>query len=124
MRLALEAELLHERVIAALVFYFQILQMRAAVSNHLQEAVAAVLVFEVFLEVGGQFVDAFAQNGNLHFRRAGIGRMDGRLLNYLGLFGLGKHQLTLAQQGILSKCSLNIHLFFTSHNILGHFGIQ
>ncbi len=38
----------------------EVLQMLAAVCNHLQESAARVFVFEIFLEVEGKLVDALA----------------------------------------------------------------
>ena len=55
-RLLLEPELFDDVVVTLLAFALEILQMRAAVGNHLQEAAAAVLILKMLLEVGGELL--------------------------------------------------------------------
>lgn len=65
--------------------------MGAAVGDHLQEAAARVVVFEVSLKVERKFIDFLAEERNLDLGRARILVMNPRLLNSLGLFRLRKH---------------------------------
>jgi hypothetical protein len=71
--------------------------MRAAVGNHLQKTTAGVFVLGVLLQMECEFVDALAQNSNLHLSRAGIRFVDARLLYNCRLFTLSKHTLYIAQ---------------------------
>ncbi len=49
--LALQAELLDERVVRLLIFLLEVLEMLAAVRYHLQESTARVKIFLVLAQV-------------------------------------------------------------------------
>jgi len=89
--LLLQAQFLNKCVVALLVGPLEILQMRAAVCDHLEETTARVLVFEVFLQMRGKLVDFLRQKGDLDLGRARIRIMYRDFLNSLGLFLLRKH---------------------------------
>ena len=65
-------------------------QQTAALSDHLEQASAAVVVVLVFLKMLVEMVDALGQNGNLHFGGAGIGLMD----------AIGFDEFLLASHGV------------------------
>jgi len=96
-RLLLKTEFFDNGVVTFLVVALQVLQMRAAVCNHLQESAAGVLVLKVFLQMRGQFVNALRQNSDLYLRRARVLIMNSGFLYNLGLFLLSQHVRTLAQ---------------------------
>ena len=89
--LLLQTEFFDERIVAALVFALQILQMRAAVGHHLQKAAAAVLVLQMLLEVHRQLVNLFRQKRNLNLRATGVRGVYGHFFDRFSLFLLGKH---------------------------------
>src|SRR5688572_4664539 len=55
------------------ILALQIVQQPAALPDEFEEASARVVIFRVGLEVLGEISDAFAQNGDLNFRGAGVG---------------------------------------------------
>ena len=55
------------------IFALQIVQQAAALADQLEETAARVMIFRVRLEVLGEIADAFAENGDLNFRGAGVG---------------------------------------------------
>ena len=55
---------------------FQVSQQVAAVTNHLQQTPAGVVVMGMHLEVLLQIVDALGENSDLHFGRTGVGFME------------------------------------------------
>src|SRR5206468_3739410 len=58
-----------------------------------------MMIFGVGLEVFGQVVDAFAENGDLHFRRPGVGFVRLVAANQLGLAIFGqRHTLFLHER--------------------------
>jgi len=89
--LLLEAQFLQNGLIALFVAPLEVLQVGAAVGNHLQQAAARVLVFGVFLEVSGQLLDALAEDGDLHVSRARVGGVQGDFFDNFLLFLGGKH---------------------------------
>ena len=71
-RSAADAVLFDDLLVAGNVLALDIVQELAAQADHLQKATTGVVVLLVRLEVVGQFVDAVGEDGDLHFRRAGI----------------------------------------------------
>ena len=59
--------------VALRVLALQVVQQAAALADQLEETAARVMIFRVRLEVLGEIADAFAENGDLNFRRAGVG---------------------------------------------------
>jgi len=72
LKLFFKAEFFNKSVVALFVASLPILHVSAAVGNHLEEAAARVLVFEMFLQMYSELVYLFRQERNLHLRRAGI----------------------------------------------------
>src|SRR4029078_5568084 len=68
-----DPELADELWVALRVLLLQVVEQASALPDQLQQAAARVVILRVGLEVLGQVVDALAQDGYLHFRRAGIG---------------------------------------------------
>ena len=71
-RLAADAELLDQRAVARLVLALDVVEERAALGDHLQEATPGMVVLGVGLEVLGQVVDAFGQDCDLDLGRPGV----------------------------------------------------
>ena len=69
----------------------QIVQHLAALTDHLQQAAAGVVVLLVDLQVLGELVDAGGENGDLHLGRTGVGLMDAVGLDNGRLFVLADH---------------------------------
>ncbi len=59
--------------IALGVLALQVIQQAPALTDQLEEAATRVMIFRVGLEVLGEIADAFAENGDLNFRGAGVG---------------------------------------------------
>ena len=66
---------LDQSLIAGFTPLLQIVQQPPALAHHLQQAPPAVMVFFVGLKVFLQLVDPLGEQGNLHFRAAGVGRI-------------------------------------------------
>ena len=71
--LAAQAETLNELLVAADILALQVVEQAAALTDHDQETTTAVEVLLVGLEVFGQVADTLRQDGDLDFRRTGIG---------------------------------------------------
>lgn len=70
--LAANAELLQERQVRLAVTTSDILQEAAALAYHANQSAAGSHVLFTTLEVRRQFLDAFAEYGNLSGSRAGV----------------------------------------------------
>src|SRR5918995_1976996 len=90
---AADAELLDQRAVARLVLLLHVVEKRAALGNHLQEATPGMVVLGVGLEVVGEVVDALGQDGDLDLRRAGIAGFVRMFLDERGLaLGRDRHR--------------------------------
>ncbi len=89
--LLLQTEFLHQSTVRALVVYFQVLQMLAAVSDKAQKTPAAVFILAIFIQMDRKFRDSACKYGYLHFRRPRIGVMAACFLDLVVLFALRKH---------------------------------
>lgn len=89
--LLLQTKFLGNRVVAALVVLFQVAQMRAAVSDHLEKATAGVVILVVFLQVLGQLINTTSEHSNLNVRRTGVRVVAGRIFDNGRLYALCKH---------------------------------
>ncbi len=89
--LLLQAQFLDSSVVLTLVVCLKVLQMRAAISNHLQKTTARMRILSVFLKVGRQFVDFLRKQSNLHRRRACISVMNACVLDDVGFYSFGEH---------------------------------
>ena len=59
-----------QRGVALCVLGFEVVEQFASTADHAQQAATTVVVFGVCFEMGGQFIDACGQNGDLHFGAA------------------------------------------------------
>jgi hypothetical protein len=71
--------------IALGILHFQVVEQPAALTDQLEQAAARMMIFRVRLEVFGEIADAFAENGDLNFRRAGVGFVSAVRSDELGL---------------------------------------
>src|SRR5215204_1500571 len=83
--LAADAELLDQRAVARLVLALDVVEERAALGDHLQEATPGMVVLGVGLEVLGQVVDAFGQDCDLDLGRPGVAGLMPMFLDERGL---------------------------------------
>src|SRR5215204_6305798 len=83
--LAANAELLDQRAVARLVLALDVVEERAALGDHLQEATPGMVVLGVGLEVLGQVVDAFGQDCDLDLGRPGVAGLMPMFLDERGL---------------------------------------
>src|SRR5690606_25578198 len=70
--LAAQTQLFDDRLVAGDIAVLQIVEQPAALTDHLQKALARVVVFLVGLEVLGQVGDALGEDRNLNFRRTSV----------------------------------------------------
>lgn len=94
--LLFQIELFNNRVVALFALALEILQVGAAVCNHLQKAPSRVLILEVFFEVARELLNALAQDGNLNLGRPGVLLVNARFFNCFLLLPLRQHGTTLA----------------------------
>lgn len=86
--LLLEAELLHERTVGALVVFFQVFQMFTAISYESQKSTSRVLIFIILAQMSRKLLDSACQNGDLHLWRPRIGVVALRLRDFVCLLSL------------------------------------
>src|SRR5262245_28087798 len=67
-----DAVLLDDRLVALLVLALEVVQQLAALTYHLQKATPGMMIALVLLEVVLELVDPGGEEGDLHFRRAGV----------------------------------------------------
>ncbi len=63
--LLLEAQLLYKRAVLTLVILLQVAEMRATVSDHLQESAAGVKILLILLEVARKLLDLAGKDTDL-----------------------------------------------------------
>src|SRR3989344_5729904 len=90
-KLLLQIELFDQSVVTLLVLALEVLQMSAAVCDHLQKAPSAVLILEVFLQMHRKLVYLLGKQGNLDLRATGVPVMNSHFFGCFSLFLLGKH---------------------------------
>ena len=90
-RLLLQPKLAQQRTVRALIGLLQIDQVLATVRDEPQKTAARVLVFAIFVEVGGKLLDATRNDRHLHLRRTGVGVMARAFCDLISLFSLGQH---------------------------------
>ena len=86
-----DAQLGDNGAVALDVLGHQIVQHLAALTDHLQQAAAGVVVLLVDLQVLGQLVDAGGQNGDLDLGGAGVSGVSAVGLDHGRLFVLTDH---------------------------------
>src|SRR5208282_1707446 len=79
-----QAESFHNLAIPIRVAPIQIIQQPPAFVDHHDQPAPRSMIFCVGLEVGGEIVDALAQQRDLYFRRSGVFRVRTVLLDYTG----------------------------------------
>ncbi len=80
-----EAKISDDLAIAFDVGALEIVEEAATASDHLEQALLAVMIFRVRAEVTGQVVDVLGENRNLDLCRAGIGLVRAVLFDCRGL---------------------------------------
>ena len=71
--LAAELQFVNYGSVTAIIFFLEVIKQLTALSYEMQQTATAVMILLVDLEVLGQLLDASSQQGNLHFRRTGVG---------------------------------------------------
>src|ERR1700741_920483 len=86
-RSATQAEAFNQALISGQIAILEISEQALALVDQLEQAAAGVVILLVRLEMIGEVIDAGGQQGNLHFRRAGVVRRAAEVSNDLaGLF--------------------------------------
>jgi hypothetical protein len=70
-----DAELADHGLIALGIIFLEVVEQAAALADQHEKSAARAVVFLVRLEVLRQLSNAFAEQGNLNFRTAGVARM-------------------------------------------------
>ena len=70
-----DAELGDDGTIALDVLLHEVVEQAAALTDHLVQAAAGVVILRVDLEVLGELVDALGENGDLDLGRTGVALM-------------------------------------------------
>ena len=86
-----DAQLGNDSAVALDVLGHQIVQHLAALTDHLQQAAAGVVVLLVDLQVLGELVDTGSEDGDLDLGGAGVRGMGAVGLNHGRLFVLADH---------------------------------
>src|SRR5215212_6668796 len=67
-----DTEFLDDRPVTALVDAFDVIEQLPALRHKLEEPTPGMVILDVGLEMLGQIVDPFREDGDLHFGRAGV----------------------------------------------------
>ena len=86
-----DTQLGDQGTIALDVLLHEVVEQAAALTDHLVQAAAGVVVLRVLLEVLGELVDALGENGDLDLGRTGVAGMGCVLLNDSSLFFFAHH---------------------------------
>lgn len=76
-----DAELCDAGSVTLDVLVHEVIEQTAALTDHKKQAVAAVVILLVNLQMLGELIDALGQDGNLHLGRTGVGFMGAVGLN-------------------------------------------
>ena len=85
LKLLTDTQLLDQLTVAVYVLLLQVCQHAAALTYHLQQAAAGMVVLRMLLQVLGQLLDARGQDCYLYLRGTGIGFVSSVCLNDRGL---------------------------------------
>jgi hypothetical protein len=77
-------QLLNDGFVAFGIGLSEVIEQAAALAHHHKKAAPGGMVFLVGFEVLRQFTNPLAQDGNLHLRRTGVGRVRAVLVNQSG----------------------------------------
>lgn len=83
-RLAAQVKLLQNFLVARRVALVQVVKQGTALTNHLQETTARMLVFLVSLEMFSELLDLLGEDADLHLRRTSVTLVGGQAGNNLG----------------------------------------
>jgi len=78
-----DIKLLNELAVLGDVLLGEIIEQAPALTDHLQQPTAAVVVFGIFLEVRGEGIDLLGEDGDLYFRAPRIVRRFAELCSEL-----------------------------------------
>jgi hypothetical protein len=70
-----EFQLFGNRLVSGQVGGVEVIQKTAALADHLEEAAPGAVIFYVLLEMLGQVVDPFGEQGHLHISRPRVALM-------------------------------------------------
>ena len=87
-RLLTDAQSRDDGTVSLDIYLGQVVEQRAALTDHLEEAAAGVMVLLVDLEVLGEVVDSPGEKSDLYLGRAGVTLMSRILLHDSKLFFL------------------------------------
>jgi hypothetical protein len=76
-----EAESLNNRFVALGIVFFEVVEQATALADKHEKTAARAMIFLVRFEVTRQLTNALAQQSDLYFRTARIGRMHAVLVN-------------------------------------------
>jgi hypothetical protein len=99
-RLAAELELLGDRLIAANVGHVEIIQQTAALADHHEQSATGAVVFVILLQMFGQRVDAFGQEGDLHVSRPCVALVNAKSFDGLSFFHSSVQSILIFKGGI------------------------
>jgi hypothetical protein len=84
-----DIEFLDKRAIFIEILLRQIIEQTAALTNHLQQPAAAVMIFGILLEMRCERIDVFGEDGDLDFRAPRVIRRFAEFRSKLLLLFLG-----------------------------------
>src|SRR5687768_13106951 len=99
--LATQAEFLDQGLVALAILLLQIVEQAAAAVHELEQATAAVVVFLVGLEVAAELFDAGGDQGDLDFRRTGVGGT--ALVVFNDFLGIDGHSFFSEMRGLRER---------------------
>src|SRR5271165_169034 len=90
---AADAQTLDESFIALFVLLLDVIEKRAPLRHHFEQAAAGVVVLDMGLEVTGQIGDPLGENRNLHLGRPSVADLQSILIDERGLaLGADRHR--------------------------------
>src|SRR6516225_5714666 len=94
---ATNSEPLDQRLVTRFIDSGEIVQQLPPLRHELEQSTPGMVVLDVSFEMLGQAVDAFREDGHLHFRRSGIAGFGGIGVDHFGLAaGLYRHRNILS----------------------------
>src|SRR5208282_6618726 len=82
---AADAQTLDESLVALFVLLLDVIEKRAPLRHHFEQAAAGVVVLDMGLEVIGQIGDPLGENRNLHLGRPRVADLQSILIDERGL---------------------------------------
>jgi hypothetical protein len=84
--LVTQSKLVNQLAIRLEIRAFQVVEVTAALADHLEKAAAAVMILGVRTEVIVEEIDPFREHRDLHLRGAGVGGVHAILVNRGGFY--------------------------------------